>query len=521
MEKVTKVNIRMYRVGTGDFFLFRFYKGDNPTPSFKMMIDCGCIQGSNDKFLPKVKDLQKETGSEEETGSEIDLLIVTHEHADHINGFSLCKDELSKINFKNVWFSWTESKTDAFANDLRDNHSKLKLGLKMATEKLNGLKDSQYYESYFGMEHNKKEAINNQHFFIDSIKQLSELNTFGLNSNIRTMEDILRDLNIIKDTTNVEFLSPGVNHDFLSNIKGLEGLRFFVLGPPRDFGLLSKEDSKSDGYEKRESRSTLDLSFINALDDKLTGKNILPFDDDYEMSPLSASIKTNFEKGTDFDNLKSKNASMDDLEQIRFNYLSDNNKWRSIDNDWLMGAGGLGLRLQTSINNTSLALALQFEESERVLLLPGDAEYGNWISWHNKDLSWEIKKGGKMEKVNAEYFLNKTVFYKVGHHLSQNGTAKEKGLEMMKSQDLTAMITLDLETILSGWKSTMPNDLIGEILFKQTKGKLYFVGKRDLILKNLKTHRVSFSKTHLDEFERLNSPFDANGAHFIECEITG
>jgi hypothetical protein len=515
MAKVTKINIRMYRVGTGDFFLFRFYKGNNPTPSFKMMIDCGCIQGSETKFLPKVKNLQ------EETGNEIDLLIVTHEHADHINGFNLCKEELSKINFKNVWFAWTESKTDAFANDLRKNHSKLKLGLKMAAEKLNGLKDSQYYESYFGMEHNKEEAINNQHFFIDSINQLNDLNTLGLNGEIPTMEDILRDFKIIKDNTNVEFLSPGVNHDFLSNIAGLEGLRFFVLGPPKDYGLLSKEESKIDGYEKRESKSTLDLSFINALDDKLMGKDILPFDDEYEMSPLSASMKTNFEKGGDFDTLKSKNASLDDMEQIRFNYLSDNHKWRSIDNDWLMGAGSLGLRLQTSINNTSLALALQFEESERVLLLPGDAEYGNWMSWHNKDLSWDVKKDGKMEKVNAEYFLNKTVFYKVGHHLSQNGTAKEKGLEMMKSQDLTAMITLDLETILSGWKSTMPNDIIGEILFKQTKGKMYFVGKRDLILKNLKTHRVSFSQTHLDEFERLNSPFDANGGHFVECEITG
>ena len=159
MEKVTKVIIRMYRAGTGDFFLFRFYKGENPVPSFKMMIDCGCIYGTPARMLPKVMDLQKETNNE------IDLLIVTHEHADHINGFDICKDELAKINFKNVWFAWTESKTDAFANDLRKNHSKLKLGLKMATDKLNGLKSNNYYETYFGVEHNKEEAIKNQHFF--------------------------------------------------------------------------------------------------------------------------------------------------------------------------------------------------------------------------------------------------------------------------------------------------------------------------------------------------------------------
>ena len=98
--KVSSINVRMYRAGTGDFFLLQFKKGR--TVSFNMMIDCGCINGGKDDFEPLVKDLKKITGGT------IDLLVVTHEHADHLNGFEKCKDLFDKFKFKKVWFAWTE-----------------------------------------------------------------------------------------------------------------------------------------------------------------------------------------------------------------------------------------------------------------------------------------------------------------------------------------------------------------------------------------------------------------------------
>ena len=42
--------------------------------------------------------------------------------------------------------------------------------------------------------------------------------------------------------------------------------------------------------------------------------------------------------------------------------------------------------------------------------------------------------------VTGPDLLNRTVYYKVGHHGSENATAKSKGLELMTSKDLTAFI---------------------------------------------------------------------------------
>ncbi len=45
--------------------------------------------------------------------------------------------------------------------------------------------------------------------------------------------------------------------------------------------------------------------------------------------------------------------------------------------------------------------------------------------------------------MSAEDLLPLTVFYKVGHHGSQNATLRDKGLELMNDSDLVAMIPVD------------------------------------------------------------------------------
>ncbi len=176
------------------------------------------------------------------------------------------------------------------------------------------------------------------------------------------------------------------------------------------------------------------------------------------------------------------------------------------------------MRYERSINNTSLVLAIQFEDSERVLLFPGDAEFGNWQSWH-LNMEWPVKINGQVVNKNAEYLLNKAVFYKVSHHLSQNGTAKGKGIEMMTSGELTAMVTLDFKKINKSWLSTMPNDLLGADLIRRTKGRLYFIGDRAKILSNINTDRVTVKKADEKILNEVNKKFD--GKFFLECEIGG
>ena len=86
-----------------------------------------------------------------------------------------------------------------------------------------------------------------------------------------------------------------------------------------------------------------------------------------------------------------------------------------------------------------------------------------------------------------EDLLNRTVFYKVGHHLSYNGTALEKGINMMEDPDLVAMATLDRKRISEKWKTTMPNKYLVDDLIKRCKGKVFIMDETGVSNKPSKT----------------------------------
>lgn len=84
----------------------------------------------------------------------------------------------------------------------------------------------------------------------------------------------------------------------------------------------------------------------------------------------------------------------------------------------------LALSVDNYLNNTSLSLLLQYRG--KTLLFPGDAQWGNWLSWQN---DWEA-------------ILSEIDFYKVGHHGSHNATPKG-ALKLMSAKDVAAMVSTD------------------------------------------------------------------------------
>lgn len=98
----------------------------------------------------------------------------------------------------------------------------------------------------------------------------------------------------------------------------------------------------------------------------------------------------------------------------------------------------------------------------KVLLFPGDAQYGNWLSWATTPRGKDL--------------LERTIFYKDGHHGSHNSTLKQEGLSRMTTApgfgELTAMIPVDTEKAKTrrGW--VMPEPALKEMLIRQAQGRV-------------------------------------------------
>ena len=259
--------------------------------------------------------------------------------------------------------------------------------------------------------------------------------------------DILRETLIPKTGKDApDFLHPGT---LAPSLDGTEGLRMFVLGPPKSVAALKVEVAKDDVYERKQALGAA-ASFhaaLEALDPAGEGID-RPFDDAFVLDAAGAAATTE-------------------------SAFRGRNAWRDVSFDWLQAAGELALRLHTGTNNTSVALAIEFIDSGKVLLFPGDAEIGHWRSWHAEGMTWTIGDGDQAKTVTARDLLARTVLYKVGHHSSHNGTARVSGLDLMTSGDLHALITLDMARIGAGWQKTMPSPGVIRELIRRTKGRLF------------------------------------------------
>ena len=445
-------------MGTGDCFILKFFAGEFNT--FTMMIDCGTWQGKKAQLAKFIKNLKEHVAENRaDNVPTIDLLVVTHEHKDHVYGFEACRDLFintvktpNNFNVKKVWMGWTENDMPTLQSDplgekvkqWKEEYGQRKKALKATANKLN---------SFFASKEQRKEArerpngaVASQFGFAIAVDQFADLHFSA-----RAGEYVgdLEGMHIVKTkiaNNNITYLHPG---QIIENLT--EGIRFYILGPPSSIEAIKTEsgpvgETFSHSHNNKETdNDAFAAAMLNLIDPQ---SNVLPFDGDFITNIKPAA------------------------------YTNSENAWRAIEHDWLNSAGSLALRMNSTTNNLSLALAIEFIDSGRVMLFPGDAEYGSWASWHD-NITWPIKNKDEKKQLTEE-LLNRTVFYKVAHHLSHNGTAKRRGIDMMTSPDLVAMATLDYSIISKGWTSTMPNrDLIMDLLVR-TKGRLIIMNEKGI-----------------------------------------
>ena len=467
MRRVIKagagVRIRHYCQGVGDCHLLRFPRDGQP--DFLVLIDCGIhtsIPGGSEKIARIVEDIAKVTGGR------IDLLVVTHEHWDHVSGFSTAADAFAAFEVGQVWCAWTEDPNDPEAQQLDTYKGKALAALQLASNRLS-LSDAAGQE--LGL------RIENVLGF-----------PFGAKGDrVRAA----RDKAIALGKGNVVYRKPGEGPLALD---GVDTHHVYVLGPPRDRSMIRLEERASEMYHFAGSpmaealRSAMSNDTASDIEDTWR-----PFDRDvgYPSAKLLAEASAEADReippkpnavqtGPSTPEHSARQATVDLFSK---HYVGPTNgsehgmpahaardqSWRCIASDWLRLSADLAMQLDAGINNTSLVLAFETtrREQRQVLLFAADAQIGSWLTW--PALHW----GEGSTRVTGRDLLERTVYLKVSHHGSHNGTRKGDGLELMRHKDLAAFVPTNKHDAENKCKwRNFPFDPLLDVLGRKSQKRL-------------------------------------------------
>lgn len=433
------IRIRMYRPGLGDAFLLTF--GDQ-----HVLIDCGVFTGTphEAKTIREVAD-----NIAAETKNRLRLLIATHEHWDHLSGFYYAADTFNRMQVDEVWLAWTEDPSDPAAKALRDSR-KLRLdAVTSAARRLAALGQTATEQN----QHMAATEFDSASSEINGVLGFFGIDALSAQFSPRTAEAMQNVAQ--RDDAKITYCEPGSTLE----LSGVPGIRWHILGPPRDLTLLHQSDptpghSEVYGFG---AAMTADNSLAVAL--KVA---------DPQAGTLTQADNEQLMRSHPFDRNYQLSAT-EGAERYR-SYFDESEAWRRIDHDWLAASAELALQLDQDTNNTSLALAIEMTDLDRgVLLFPADAQVGNWLSWLTE--TWD-DVGDSGAKLTAGDLLARTVVYKVGHHASHNGTLRENGLEQMTHAKLTAIIPVFEDFARQVKKWDMPAEALYQRLLEKTRGRL-------------------------------------------------
>lgn len=537
------VTVRMYRGMLGDCFLLTI---NHPTRQYSVLIDCGILQNvqggaamtAADETAPgRLPDdviaaaavsgmlgLDKVVGTKDQAalvvndifatlrsraGSNgrptLDVLAVTHEHYDHLSGFTLNWDQWQspELDIKQLWMAWTENPTDQGSIAVKQA-----LGAKEKAVRLAAKATAAIPADAMGLRGTMaQQEIEGLLAFLGP----EAGDSLAADGGRKTNADTLAMLKRKAGDNAIRYLEPGMVIEVdrpEAKTKALgPGLRTYVLGPPRNIDRLKKDaPTKGEGKEVYLARNEMALAIGGTAlrmmarhpaagevgDHALGAAPAAPVDADLMKASSDSPFARPHHQPYIYDGLNPDG----DLPQLPGESV---NRWamrmlyergrhqddqrmaanRRIDGEWVAGAEALAMKLDSDTNNTSLVLAFELPDADRrVLLFAADAQVGNWLSWGDQGYPAEPKAGETQQAVDQ--LLARTVFYKVGHHGSHNATARDRGLKLMTHPELTAAIPVveavariqgpGKKTPGKGWH--MPYEPMYEDLKHRTKGRI-------------------------------------------------
>jgi hypothetical protein len=520
MPTLQSITIRMYYTGFGDCFLLTFRYSDNSAKT--LWIDFGARSGKADRMRVIARHLKQyltDAGLTRNGKPFVDVLAITHEHQDHISGFKQAAAELGlddenpandPLDIGQVWFAWTEDLDNDLAKVWRTHKQKSRLSLQKATQQVAAMAAAPaMLVSRLGMlagfefaAHEPDDDTDEQDSTTGNAQQLNF--DFALHNSYEAL--------IAKvGRENVHYLRPGHTDadktvhpgDIIGKMAGsvqgatvFPGTTLFVLGPPEDLKIIRAGDPEwSNSLRADADTDTFGIGeshFSHAdKDPAYSGQESFwyyvrkaPFDEEFvlpidlDRQKLPDGVTRSYHQQTPVSQLLTKQFGELKKTEVFNSYFDKENAWRQINTDYLMSADELAIKLNTGVNNTSLVLAMEIGQTGEVLFFSGDAEFGVWDDW-DKDRSspdrvgkrqytWTLPDHSDQTRppriVTVEDLMARTVFYKMGHHGSQNATPNTRGINKLSSPHLHSMIPVDHEKALSfGWDKIPFADLLTEL----------------------------------------------------------
>lgn len=514
-----EIIVRMYRQGLGDCFLLALPAGRSATKY--VLVDCGVHKRQTNGPARLAHVLKSIVAS---TGSHVDVVVATHEHADHLSGFVQKGSPFltNEVTIGEVWLAWTEKLGDHQADTLRRKRGAAQRLIDKAVEEarhragrgLDGPGFANRLETLTGFDQPPDHSVN-----VDDVqKRLGRLKDGSVLSTDAAAAGgpvamAKRSAEKAKPSSNelamrLLALTVGDNHTKhcepgkVREIDGVKDFRAHVLGPPRSDLLEKDKPSRIRGAKEGDPGGAYKEVYLTA-----TGTNRAlalnprfgatddaggaPMSEDWRY-PFATRYQRRYELDTASKGGEDQPPAADEFKWndkgaplppestkslVEGTYLDPGATWRRIDGDWLTAAEALALDLASDTNNTSLALAFEWGAPGRgrVLLFAADAQVGNWLSW--RDQSY----GQAGEKVKIEELLDRVLLYKVGHHGSHNATVRRDprdlsspdpngapfGLELMN--DIIAMIPVDYDAV----RKNMPDPWLmpHEPLYRRLRDK--------------------------------------------------
>lgn len=373
----SSVTVRMYNVGFGDAFLITVKQLNE---AWRMLVDCGVHnQGKARPILEVVRAIISDLTESVEPGKPptINVVVATHHHADHINGFAY--DDWEKVHVGEVWVSFVEDESD-------DDAKSLKNGLVDTARSLNaliGLAAAAFHDETrsqtLGVAGNLAlNSLGNE----DAMDRLLGRNgKHFLNvPKVRYLPEKHAQLNVIRTSL------PRVNVHVLGPSRDPERLK--QLSPPKSVRWLAMQ-------EAFETESVAESGGAQK-------KAQLPiFDEIYTVPPSEARRDIGIELFSSLDTLNLESL-VDDVSE-------------------LLAAASI---LERSVNNTSIFFVLDVEGTRLVFV--GDAQHGAWEH--------------VLQDPSARALVSAPAFYKIGHHGSHNSTPRDYVANIIGSKGTYAML---------------------------------------------------------------------------------